>query len=93
MIVAMPPIPPGIKISGDKQPIPSTKGVYNPKGISSVEKLIPGAMMLNARQKPQNTYQIKPGVIVMRKAFRLIKRKKTISMAQNMVIKDFFVLP
>ena len=91
--MAAPPIPPGIKTSGDKQPIPSTKGPYRPKGMRSVEKLIPGAMILKARQKPQNMYQIKLGVIVMLKALRLIKREKTIIMAADIETKDLLFLP
>lgn len=44
--------------------MPSTKGVYSPRGISNVEKLIPGAITLSARQKPQKRYHTKFGVIV-----------------------------
>ena len=92
-MVATPPIPPGINTSGDKLPMPSTKGVYRPKGISRVEKLIPGAIILKARQKPQNTYQTNPGLIVTLKALRLIKREKTIIMAVNIETKDLLVRP
>ena len=44
-----------------RRPIPSTNGVYNPNGIRSVEKLIPGTITLTARHKPQKTYHIKLG--------------------------------
>ena len=44
MTVIMAPMAPGIRIFMSTWPMPSTNGVYSPRGISSVEKLIPGAM-------------------------------------------------
>ena len=58
------PIPAGIRTAMSSLPIPSTSGVYSPSGISSVEKLIPGAITLNAIQKPQNRYQPNDGAMV-----------------------------
>ena len=61
--VARHPMPPAVMILKVICPIPDTKGSYRPNGISSVEKLIPGAIKLNARQKPQKRYHAKLGVI------------------------------
>ena len=55
-----------------------------------MEKLIPGAMMLRARQKPQNRYQEKFGVIETRAAFKPISRAKTTIMESAIT---FFCLP
>ena len=44
--------------------MPSTKGVYSPRGINRVEKLMPGAMILSARQKPLKRYHPKDGAMV-----------------------------
>ena len=61
MTVTRAPMPPGMRMAMSKWPMPSTKGVYRPRGISRVEKLMPGAMTLRARQKPQNRYHPKLG--------------------------------
>ena len=60
MVITVPKAP-GSRTAMRKWPMPSTKGVYNPSGISRAEKLIPGAIMLKARQKPQKKYQPKFG--------------------------------
>ena len=50
--------------------MPSTRGVYRPRGISKVEKLMPGAMMDSAMQNPQNRYQPKLGAMVTDSTFK-----------------------
>ena len=61
--------------------MPSTKGVYSPSGISRVEKLMPGAITLKARQKPQNRYQVKFGAIMIEELFSPIRMEKTSTIA------------
>ena len=54
---------------------------------------MPGAMMLRARQKPQNRYQEKFGVIETRAAFKLISRAKTTIMESAMETREPFERP
>lgn len=81
-MVASAPSPLGMRTDTDRCPRPSTKGVYKPSGISSVEKLMPGAMMLKARQNPQKTYHAKPGVMATEKYCSPVSRSRTKTAAQ-----------
>ena len=78
-------MPAGIRTDMEKCPIPSTKGVYKPKGINNVEKLIPGAITLNARQKPQKMYHAKLGVISTEEVFNVIKKLKEIGVVSRQI--------
>ena len=92
-MVRIPLIPAGMSTSTEKCPMPSTKGVYRPSGMSRVEKLIPGAMILKARQNPQNRYHVKLGVMVTEALLNAVRRANTASMAVIMEKKDLFVRP
>jgi hypothetical protein len=59
------PMPTGIRTNKLNSPIPCTRGVYSPKGIRSVEKLMPGTIILIAIATPEIIYQKKFGAIEM----------------------------
>lgn len=84
MTVSSAPMPPGIRTPKSKSPMPFTNGVYKPSGIRSVEKLIPGAITLIARQKPQNRYQPKFGVISTDRSFNMSSKAKSAAKAMAM---------
>src|SRR5699024_7899114 len=76
-----------------KCPTPSTKGVYNPRGIRRVEKLIPGAITLRARQKPQNKYQKKLGFTSSDVIWRPMSRAKITHIQTSRDIKEPLLRP
>ena len=68
-------------------------GVYRPRGISRVEKLMPGAMTLKARQKPQNRYQKKFGSMVTEAMFSTFRITKMTIMHTAREIQEPLLLP
>ena len=58
-----------------------------------MEKLMPGAITPSARQKPQNKYHPKFGVITTDAAFRVPSKAKIITTAITMDTKKPFLLP
>ena len=54
--------------------------MYRPSGIKRAEELIPGAMMLRARQKPQKKKEGVPSGIWTDMVFRRQSKANTISM-------------
>ena len=93
MTVTTAPMPAGTIIPISRLPRPSTNGVYRPRGISSVEKLIPGAITLSARQNPQKMYHPKFGVIVTENRFREISNARMMAKATTSAIQQPFGRP
>ena len=74
-------------------PSPSTNGVYNPRGIRRVEKLIPGTITLNARHTPQKTYHPTFGTRLTDSRFNVVSMAKITTAAATIEIHDPLVRP
>ena len=86
-MVTKAPMPAGTSTPKSRLPMPSTRGVYRPRGISKVEKLMPGAMMDSAMQNPQNRYQPKLGAMVTDSTFKESSSASTTAKAATRLIQ------